>query len=526
MGNQFQAAIRSIQTSQAAPATPAAPAVPPPPAPQQDTEGRMMERFLKMQPLTFAGISKDTLLPVKWVKEMEKAFEFLGCNDQQKLICARYKLQYEAEAWWETTKPILQAAHLVLTWDIFKQAFFGNYFPTSVRKRKEIELAELVQGSKSVLEYQQKFEELFFFAPLHLGTDEAKAQKFEDGLRPQIASIMATRPTQGYSETVQTAKRVEDKQRDAYHVSQSSGKRATPFPDRGFNKYSRFSESSAVSSLPQRSESETSVTRPVYANPSTKVSDSTSTAPSSVAEYKCFTCGQMGHTSRTCHHKRPMLPPRQPAGRPQGRVYSVTVSEAKANQAVVTGNFLNSSLIVNFNHYCHAYIIIKSWHIGTILICDHPAYTLFDTGATHSFVSPSFAKRIGVLPKSLSEGLAVSTPTGSRIDLNTLYEPCAVRIAGRIVNAHLILLDMTDFDVILGMDWLSAYKANVLCAERKIVFQPKGKKGFIFMGDKKKRPKKMVISALEMKKLLNKGCQGYLVSVLDTRTQPASTKRE
>ncbi|XP_043717890.1 uncharacterized protein LOC122665820 [Telopea speciosissima] len=219
-----------------------------------------MERFLKMQPLTFAGISKDTLLPVKWVKEMEKAFKFLGCNEQQKLTCARYKLQYEAEAWWETIKPILHAAHPILTWDIFKQAFFGNYFPTSMKKRKEIELAELVQGSKSVLEYSQKFEELFFFAPPHMGNDEAKAQKFEDGLRPQIASIMATIPTQGYSETVQTAKKIEDKQRDAYHISQSSGKRATPFPDRGFNKFSKFSRPSAVSSVPQRSESEALVT--------------------------------------------------------------------------------------------------------------------------------------------------------------------------------------------------------------------------------------------------------------------------
>ncbi|XP_043694162.1 uncharacterized protein LOC122644853 [Telopea speciosissima] len=303
-----------------------------------------MERFLKMQPLTFAGISKDTLLPVKWVKEMEKAFNFLGCNEQQKLTCAGYKLQYTAEAWWETTKPILQAVHPILTWDIFKQAFFGNYFPTSVKKRKEIELAELIQGSKSVLEYQQKFEELFFFAPPHMGTDEAKAQKFEDGLRPQIASIMATRPTQGYSETVQTAKKIEDKQRDAYHISQSSGKRATPFPDRGFNKFSKSSGPSAVSSLPQRSESEASVTKPVYANPSTKATDAT--APSGAAEYKCFTCGQMGHTSRTCYHRRPMLPPRQPAGKPQGRVYSVTASEAEANQAVVTGNILDLNLIV------------------------------------------------------------------------------------------------------------------------------------------------------------------------------------
>ncbi|XP_043716297.1 uncharacterized protein LOC122664516 [Telopea speciosissima] len=152
IGDQFQVVIRNIQTPQEAPA---APAVPPPPAQQHDVEGHMMERFLKMQPLTFSGISRDILLPVKWVKEMEKAFRFLGCNEEQKLICAGYKLQYEAEAWWETTRPILEAAHPVMTWEIFKQAFFANYFPTSVRKKKEIELAELTQGPKSVLEYQQ-----------------------------------------------------------------------------------------------------------------------------------------------------------------------------------------------------------------------------------------------------------------------------------------------------------------------------------------------------------------------------------
>ncbi|XP_043692983.1 uncharacterized protein LOC122643428 [Telopea speciosissima] len=331
-----------------------------------------------MQPLTFAGISRDILLPVKWVKEMEKAFKFLGCNEEQKLICAGYKLQYEAEAWWETTRPILEAAHPVITWDIFKQAFFVNYFPTSVRKKKEIELAKLTQGPKSVLEYQQKYVELFFFAPPHLSDDEAKAQKFEDGLRPQIASIMATRPTQGYSETLQTAKKIEDKQRDAYHVSQSSGKRAAPFFDRGFSKFSKSFGSSVALAFPQKSQSKSTVSGPVYANPSTKATDAA--APTSVVDFKCFTC-------------------------------------------------------------------------GTILICSTPAYTLFDTGATHSFVSPSFAKRTGVSPKCLAEGLAVSTPTGLRIDLNTLYEPCAVRITGRDMNAHLIQLDMTDFDVILGMDW-------------------------------------------------------------------------
>ncbi|XP_043725606.1 uncharacterized protein LOC122672172 [Telopea speciosissima] len=280
-----------------------------------------------------------------------------------------------------------------------------------------------------------------------MGTDEVKAQKLEDGLRPQIASIMPTRPTQGYSETMQTMKKVEDKQRDAYHVGQSTGKRIAPFFDRGYSKFSKPSRSTVVSSFPQRTQSESTVSGPMYANPNTNTKTTDAVPPSNALTFKCFTCGQVGHTSRSCQYRKPMYPPPQPTSKPQGRVYSVTTSEAEASQNVVT---------------------------GTILICSTPAYTLFDTGATHSFVSPTFAKRTGVSPKSLEEGLAVSTPTGSRIDLDTLYEPCAVTITSRNMNAHLIQLGMTDFDVILGMDWLVAHEASVLCAKRKIVFQPTG----------------------------------------------------
>ncbi|XP_043699993.1 uncharacterized protein LOC122650663 [Telopea speciosissima] len=174
-----------------------------PPRVINDATSWLMKRFLKIQPLTFGGITNDTLQPMKWVKEMEKAFELLGCTEAQKLQCARYKLQHEAEAWWQTTKPILAAAHPELTWEIFKEAFFGSYFPSCVRRKKEVEFTELNQGPKSVLEYQQMFEELFFFAPEHMKTDEAKARKFEDGLRPSLGHVMVAHKAQGYSEVVQ-----------------------------------------------------------------------------------------------------------------------------------------------------------------------------------------------------------------------------------------------------------------------------------------------------------------------------------
>ncbi|XP_043710446.1 uncharacterized protein LOC122659398 [Telopea speciosissima] len=276
----MQDTMRSMQTHPTAPTTPATPAVPAAPnAPANDATGRLMEKFLKIQPLTFAGISKDSLLPVKWIKEMEKAFEFLGCNEEQKISCARYKLQQEVEAWWQITKPILAAAHSVLTWEIFKEAFFGNYFPTSVRKKKEIELMELVQGPRSMLKYQQKFEELFFFTPPHLNTDEAKAQKFKDGLRPFLATVMITYKAQGYLEVVQMAKRIEDKQRDTYLTNMGSSKRSVPFADKEYSKFPQPVYYSSASSQLQKGAIESSAPKPVYANPNIKAIE----VPTSVA---------------------------------------------------------------------------------------------------------------------------------------------------------------------------------------------------------------------------------------------------
>ena len=38
---------------------------------------------------------------------------------------------------------------------------------------------------------------------------------------------------------------------------------------------------------------------------------------------------------------------------------------------------------------------------------------------------------------------------------------------------------MHDFDVILGMDWLASYHANVHCFEKKVMFGPPGESGFL-----------------------------------------------
>ncbi|XP_043725652.1 uncharacterized protein LOC122672222 [Telopea speciosissima] len=127
--------------------------------------------------------------------------------DAQKLICAGYQLQNEAEAWWKATKPNLEAVHPNPTREQFKEVFLKNYFPES---KKETEFFALVQGSKTVLDYQQQFED-FHFAPVHIKGEASKTKKFEKGLKPKIGSILSVLDIQDYAQMVDKAKTIEDK---------------------------------------------------------------------------------------------------------------------------------------------------------------------------------------------------------------------------------------------------------------------------------------------------------------------------
>ena len=73
---------------------------------------------------------------------------------------------------------------------------------------------------------------------------------------------------------------------------------------------------------------------------------------------------------------------------------------------------------------------------------------------------------------------------------------------------------MYDVDVILDMDWLSNHHALVDCFTKKIVFQKSRYLELKFKGDWRVLPT-CVISILEAKRLLPKGCEAYLAYVVD-----------
>ena len=80
------------------------------------------------------------------------------------------------------------------------------------------------------------------------------------------------------------------------------------------------------------------------------------------------------------------------------------------------------------------------------------ARVLIDTGASHSFIALSFALALGLEIEVLDSVLLLGTPVGSRSTLRRVCRSCEIEIVNRRFVFDFIMLDMTSFDVILGMD--------------------------------------------------------------------------
>ncbi|KAJ4958490.1 hypothetical protein NE237_025601 [Protea cynaroides] len=121
---------------------------------------------------------------------MEKTLETLMCKETQKLLCATFQLEGVPYDWWKGIQPTLMRRHGEITLQIFKEAFYKNFFPQNFRDRKEVEYFNHSRGSTIVEAYQQKFEELFYFSPVSMRDEEPKLRPFVQALRGDIKVIV------------------------------------------------------------------------------------------------------------------------------------------------------------------------------------------------------------------------------------------------------------------------------------------------------------------------------------------------
>ena len=117
--------------------------------------------------------------------------------------------------------------------------------------------------------------------------------------------------------------------------------------------------------------------------------------------------------------------------------------------------------------------------------------------------------------------LSVVRPLNDSLDTDVVLPGCHVLIEGRKLLADLVLLDVMDFDVILGMDWLSQHYATVDYRRKEVTFRIPNDEEFKFVGDKSSVPQNLMF-AITARKMLRKGCQGYMALARDTTAKKIS----
>ncbi|XP_074324187.1 uncharacterized protein LOC141661108 [Apium graveolens] len=178
----------------------------------------------------------------------------------------------------------------------------------------------------------------------------------------------------------------------------------------------------------------------------------------------------------------PMFPPSYPA---QARTFNMNIKDAVQSSEVVA---------------------------GTLSVNNINAKVLFDSEATRSFISESFIGKLNCEIELLVEPLSIILANQERVSVKDDCPQSKVEISGYIFPASLIPFQLGEFDVILGMDWLTEHGAQIDCKKKKVILNsPQGKK----VEFKGKKQVKTFLTIIQAKRLLRQGCEGYLAHVID-----------
>ncbi|KAD4585798.1 hypothetical protein E3N88_23399 [Mikania micrantha] len=164
----------------------------------------------------------------------------------------------------------------------------------------------------------------------------------------------------------------------------------------------------------------------------------------------------------------------------------ISAEEAKVTSDVVTGTYLLNSISV---------------------------YILFDSGASRSFISAKFVHHSSFVLEKLPVPLEVEVADSKSFLAFDIYRNCKLTIEGEDYSVDLIPMVLGEFDVVIGMDWLSSYRANIVCDRKSIqLIAPNGYEVSI-QGEK--RGGVVLCSLVKAMKYMNHGGQSFLAYVID-----------
>ncbi|XP_021979251.1 uncharacterized protein LOC110875362, partial [Helianthus annuus] len=439
--------------------------------------------FISCNPPSFDG-KKGAIEAHEWLSEVEAILDVNDCHERNKVRFDVHLFKSEALFWWRIQKQTRgdNLAHR-LSWKEFSELFTNYFCPPSETDRIEKEFLHLELGNKTYREYVTKFNEMSRIVSYLVNPEENRIRRFLWGLPTEYRTfIKSTKPTT-YHDAVEAGATI------ATEIQQK--KTPETIPKRKWKNYQEQKKPNYRDFKRQRGPPPRCPTcGKGHSGPCNQLVCRNCKKPGHNYHdcrepRKCFKCGETDHYSDSCPKRN------EEPNKARGRAFVLNTEKARRNPDVITGTFLLN------NFY------------GKIL---------FDTGVDRSFISEHFRVLINQTPCKLDKLFIVELADGREEEIVSVVKDCTIQISKTPISIDLLPLKLGEFDVVIGMDWLSSHQAQILCDKKQIqIKDPKG--GTVTIDGE--RPSKPIsfISMIKVSKCIQKGHLAYLVYALEAKEE-------
>ncbi|GJY87141.1 putative reverse transcriptase domain-containing protein [Tanacetum coccineum] len=358
--------------------------------------------FLACNPQDYDG-KGGAVAFTRWIEKMESLIENNGCAENQK---ARGR-----------------EATMGMTWVEFKALLVEDFYPSNEMEKLESELWNHTMVGANHAGYTDWFHELAKLVP-HLVTLESK----------RIRRILTDEAVRCGTLTRSSEKRNKVKETSKQGGSWKDNKKAKV--GKGF-----------VATAPPRN-----VNVGAYPKCAKCFTYHLENGPCRL----CFNCQKQGHFARDCRA-------------PVKQVAPVSAVMMGNNQRVCYECGSSKHLYNTCPKLSRAPVdVLQDPNVvtGTFSLKNHFATILFDSGADFSFISTKFAPLLNVKPSIVSLGYVIEVAHGKKEEVDRIIRDCKLELGNSLFTIDLIPLGHGSFDVIVGMDWLSKNKAEIVCHEK------------------------------------------------------------